>query len=123
MTRNDTSIATAEPSAEPSAIPLACVPDAIPAADRPAHFALGRRLFATAVRGRRELTDGVELRLDIAALPQLVRWMDNERRCCPFLTFGIEVGPGDADVRLRLTGPEGTRAFLAAELPFLDSHT
>lgn len=42
--------------------------------------------------------------------------MDNERRCCPFLAFAIELPPGEGALTLRLAGPEGVREFLAAEL-------
>lgn len=36
-----------------------------------------------------------------------------ERRCCPFLTFALTAEPGGGPVRLSLTGPSGTREFLA----------
>jgi hypothetical protein len=37
-----------------------------------------------------------------------------ERRCCSFRRFQITVEPGGAPVTLDITGPEGTREFLAA---------
>jgi hypothetical protein len=45
-----------------------------------------------------------------------MRFVSNERLCCPFLEFGITIAPANGPVWLRLTGPEGTRAFLEAEL-------
>jgi hypothetical protein len=39
-----------------------------------------------------------------------------ERRCCPFLRFDLSVEPGEGPVRLALTGPPGTREFLATWL-------
>lgn len=39
-----------------------------------------------------------------------------ERRCCRFLRFTLTVEPDDGVVRLVLTGPQGTREFLAAWL-------
>lgn len=42
--------------------------------------------------------------------------MDNECRCCPFLGFTLELLPDDGPLTLRLTGPDGVREFLAAEL-------
>ena len=43
------------------------------------------------------------------------RFVANERRCCPFLTFTLELAPDGGPLWLRLTGPAGTRAFLEAE--------
>jgi hypothetical protein len=37
-----------------------------------------------------------------------------ERRCCEFLRFQITVEPGGGAVTLDLTGPPGTREFVAA---------
>jgi len=96
---------------------LACVADAIAADERPGHFRLLHRLFTTAVRERRELPDGRAFRFDADALGDLARWIDNERRCCPFLAFGLELGANGGPIWLRLTGPDGTHAFLDAELP------
>jgi hypothetical protein len=102
---------------EPGVPPLACVPGAIPAADRPAHFALIRHLFGEVAEGREALADGYAFRFPPAALESLARFVANERKCCPFLTFVLEVSPAEGPLRLRLTGPEGTPAFLEAELP------
>jgi hypothetical protein len=99
-----------------SAAPLACVPGAIPEAERPAHFALIAELFGGAVRERRELADGYAFRFAPERLDGVMRFVANERLCCPFLEFGITVSPADGPVWLRLTGPEGTRAFLDAEM-------
>lgn len=101
----------------PPTSPLACVPGAIPAADRSAHFALATTLFTGALRERRTLPNGYSYRFDADSVDDLLRWMANERRCCPFLTFAIEVAPSAGPVWLTLTGPDGTREFLDAELP------
>jgi hypothetical protein len=104
------------PRAVPAA-PLACVPGAIPAAERPAHFQRLTRLFTDAVRERRELPDGRAFRFDAHALDELARWIAHERRCCPFLRFAVDVAPDGGPVWVSLTGPPGTREFLRAELP------
>ena len=96
---------------------LACVPGAIAAADRSAHFALATKLFTVTLRQRHTLPDGYAYRFDAESVDDLLRWMANERRCCPFLTFAIEVAPAEGAVSLTLTGPDGTREFLDAELP------
>lgn len=97
-------------------LPLACVPGAIPAEERPAHFALLERLFGAGVLARDGLADGYEFRFDAARLDDLARFVGNERKCCPFLSFALTLPAGDDAVRLRMTGPKGTRAFLEAEL-------
>ena len=96
--------------------PLACVPGAIPAAERAAHFQRLTRLFTTAAREKRQAPDGYSYRFDADAFDDLARWIANERRCCPFLTFALELTPDDGPIWVRLTGPEGTQAFLDAEL-------
>jgi hypothetical protein len=99
--------------------PIACTPAAIPAAERPAHFALLERLFTTELRERRTLADGGEgyaYRFDAGAFDDLARWITNERRCCAFLRFAVELEPADGAIWVSLTGPAGTHAFLDAEL-------
>ena len=97
--------------------PLACVPGAIPAAERAGHFRLIRRLFGGALRERRALPDGYAYRFDADLLDDVARWAANERRCCPFLTFALDLSPDEGPLWLRLTGPHGTPPFLDAELP------
>ena len=97
--------------------PLACIPGAIPAGERRAHFALLSRLFGAELRERREVPGGCAYRFDADAFDDVARWAANERRCCPFLTFTLELAPDEGPLWVRLTGPEGTRAFLEAELP------
>ena len=105
----------AEPA--PAELPLACIPAAIPATERRAHFALLERLFTAELRERRALADGYAFRFDAAAFDDLARWITNERRCCPFLAFALELAPADGPIWVRLTGPAGTHDFLDAELP------
>ena len=45
-----------------------------------------------------------------------LRFVGNERHCCPFLGFAIEILPENGVLWLRLAGPAGTRAFLDEEL-------
>jgi hypothetical protein len=98
-------------------IALACVPGAIPAAERPGHFALLNRLFADHAQERRDVAGGYAFRFDAACLDDVARFVGRERLCCPFLTFSIELSALDGPLWLRLTGPDGTREFLDAELP------
>src|SRR5437764_12642129 len=63
-----------------------------------------------------ELANGY--RLQFAAngdmLPLIAQTLDAERQCCRFLRFQVTVEPADGPITLDLTGPDGTRAFLAA---------
>ncbi len=102
---------------------LACVPSAIPSSERAAHFALVGRLFGSAVRERRRLDDGYAFRFDADAFDDVACWVANERRCCPFLAFSLELAPDGGALWVKLTGPEGTAAFLDAELPALADTT
>lgn len=97
------------------ALPLACVPAAIPAAERSAHFALARTIFTDLARQRQDLRNGYAFRFDAAELETLSRFIANERKCCPFMTFELEIAPASGPIWLRMTGPEGTRAVLDAE--------
>jgi hypothetical protein len=99
-----------------STIQLACVPDAIPAEKRAAHFALIAELLTREVREQREINGGYEFRFDADAFVPVTRFVATERLCCPFLEFSVEVTPGAGPLWLRLTGPAGTKEFLDEEL-------
>jgi hypothetical protein len=58
----------------------------------------------------------------IGGATELARFLTNERRCCPFLSFDIAIASNGGPVWLHITGPEGTREFLAAELPGFGSN-
>jgi len=62
------------------------------------------------------LPDGVRLRFraDGDILSEVARTIDAERQCCRFLRFAITVEPDAGPMTLELTGPSGTREFLAA---------
>lgn len=48
-----------------------------------------------------------------AWIRQLADMVDLEHQCCPFLKFSITVEPADGPVWLEMTGPQGTKEFLA----------
>jgi hypothetical protein len=101
--------------------PLACDSAAIPVVNRQAHFELIQRLFGNLALGRASVPGGYRFRFDAEALGQIADFVENERKCCPFLAFLIAVD-GDADwIWLQLTGPAGTREFLDTELPWRES--
>jgi hypothetical protein len=97
-------------------VPVACVPGAIPEAERKAHFVLAERLFGELAVDRLPLTDGYQLRLPVATLGAVAQFLANERLCCPFMRFVIAVEPGIDTIALTMTGPPGTREIIDAEL-------
>lgn len=95
---------------------LSCVPDAIDPAKRPEHFARIERLFRHAVLACTDVVDGYEFVLDVAEFGEVARFVGLERKCCPFLSFGLDLPAGEDRIRLRIHGPPGSRDLIAAEL-------
>ena len=97
--------------------PIACRLDAFGPRERKRHAALSRELRAR-VQAVEELPRGLAFRFaeDPDFSRRLVEWVSLERRCCPFLEFELQLGEGDEPLVLRLTGGEGVKGFLAAEL-------
>lgn len=95
---------------------LVCVPGAIPTEERPAHQALFGQLFGEAAEDREAIPNGYAFRFSPELLDALARFVSNERKCCPFLEFTIQVTPDGGPMWLRVTGPAGTPEFLEAEL-------
>jgi hypothetical protein len=60
--------------------------------------------------------DGIRLRFagNRDTLAAIVKAVDAERLCCRFLRFGITVEPDGGPMLLELSGPPGTRDFVAA---------
>jgi hypothetical protein len=65
---------------------------------------------------RRELPGGYGFPLDGSAirLSQAAEWMEQERKCCPFLTMELETTGRELDFWIRLSGPEGAEELLAS---------
>lgn len=74
-------------------IGLACVPSAIPAAQRARHFVLARELLNKQATERADLPNGYAFQFAADKLVELVRFIDNERKCCPFMTFDLQIAP------------------------------
>lgn len=68
-----------------------------------------------------EVADGYEFQFpsDAHTLQVVAEWIGNERLCCPFFRFDIRLGPGP--MILKISGPEGVKQFIQAELPGLVS--
>jgi hypothetical protein len=61
--------------------------------------------------------------LTVQRLSLLVDVIRNERLCCPFLEFAVGLAGSHDRLTLEMTGPEGTRELLAAELGLQAQHT
>ena len=96
---------------------LVCIPDAIPREERSGHFALAKELFERLAIAQKDLPDGYAVHFPSTSFQQLATFVNNERRCCPAIRFELDVSPDGEPIVLRMTGPEGAREFLKAELP------
>jgi hypothetical protein len=65
----------------------------------------------------REVANGYEFTFPNQSelIIKIAEFISNERLCCPFLKFSLNVFSNDEPVSLTLTGPIGTREFLRAE--------
>jgi hypothetical protein len=99
-----------------SAVVLACDTHTLDPITRTRHFIWIRYQLPRLVREVTDLPDGFGLKFSAADLGSVVTFMDRERRCCPFLRFELTLLPGEEVFWLRLTGPEGVKRFLRAEL-------
>ena len=63
--------------------------------------------------------DGAQLEFTAApgVVTRIAGVVERERYCCQFLDFRLEVAAGAGPVRLALSGPTGTGAFLAGLHP------
>jgi hypothetical protein len=100
----------------PGAPELVCLPSAIASAERQAHFALARELFDRRAEERTALSNGYVVRFHSDVFEAVARFVANERKCCPFMSFELTISPDSGPLWLRMTGPEGTRSVLDAEL-------
>jgi hypothetical protein len=94
-----------------------CDLTAIPAAVREQHIANAPRIFQAAEEIR-ELPDGYAFRLpnEPEMFMALVHFVENERRCCPFWSFGLTVEPRGGPLWLSLTGGEDAKLLLTTAL-------
>jgi hypothetical protein len=49
------------------------------------------------------------------SISELADWVTAEGKCCPFFDFHIDLERGGTLLCLRLTGPEGIKAFIRSE--------
>jgi len=96
---------------------LACDLTAIPASEREEHITNSPQLFSTAQEVR-ELPNGYAIRFlnDSGKFLTVAKYIENERLCCPFFDFGLDVESNGGALWLRLTGGEGVKELLKATL-------
>lgn len=104
-------------SAETDPVVLACDLNALTREQRHRHQAVLAQLRES-VQEVRELEAGYSFRYPAegAVILLLAEFVSLERLCCPFLSFTLEVKAQRAPVWLSLTGVEGVKLFLRAEL-------
>jgi hypothetical protein len=68
--------------------------------------------------GHEPMPDGLRLRFAASGetLSSIAKAIEAERHCCRFLRFTLTVEPDEGQFTLDLTGPQGTREFVAALL-------
>lgn len=96
---------------------FACDMTVFSSAEREEHLATIREVFS-AIREIRELPDGYAFRFENEerTLAQVATFVAKERRCCPFFGFRIEVEPEGGPVWLSMTGEDGIKPFIRAEV-------
>jgi hypothetical protein len=97
-------------------IPLACNLDALDSESRSTHLANAGRLLSDVAQERRETADSLSFRFTAEDYPRIAEFIANERLCCPFFRFVLDVSPAQGEIWLHISGQEGAAAFLQAEL-------
>ena len=96
--------------------PLVCNMDVFTPAQREVHIHNTIELIQ-AVQRVREVENGYEFTFpnESVIISKIAEFISNERLCCPFLNFTLDVPSNTEVVALSLTGPIGTQEFLRAE--------
>jgi len=97
--------------------PFVCDMNAIDPAERERHIATAIEVFR-AVQLIQELPNGYAFRLpnETSLLLKTAEFIANERLCCPFFGFKVEIEPEGGPLWLHLTGSEGVKPFIQAEI-------
>lgn len=97
--------------------PFACDMTAIAPEQRGAHVATIKKLFG-AVQNTRELPDGYAFALpkESDVLLTAAEFIVNERLCCPFFTFSLDIERENGVVWLSLRGRDVVKPFIMAEV-------
>lgn len=98
--------------------PFACNRTALDAPARKRHFDELGPALRDRIKNVRELRDGFafEFPSDTATFHLVSEWVEGERLCCPFFDIDIHVEREGGNLWLRLTGREGVKEFIQADL-------
>jgi hypothetical protein len=98
--------------------PFACDPSALTPQTRKRHFDELDPALRARKRSIRELGDGFEFEFpsDPATFQLVSEWAASERLCCPFFDIHLHVEGEGGSLWLRLTGREGVKQFVQADL-------
>jgi hypothetical protein len=98
-----------------STIPLACNMNVFTPEQREVHIQTTLNLFQ-ACQEIQEIENGYQFAFsnESKCITQIAEFIANERLCCPFLTFNLNISNNER-LSLSLTGPEGVQEFLRAE--------
>jgi hypothetical protein len=109
---------TASTAAAKKPVVFACNMKAMSSAQRKRHTEVLSPALQSAKLNVNELTDGYAFQFpsDAKTYQTVAEWVGNERLCCPFFDFDIRVGDESAPMSLRITGPDGVKQFIKAEL-------
>ncbi len=96
--------------------PLICNLGVSTPAQREAHLQTTTQLMQ-AKQDVQKVTNGYEFSFpnESELIAKTADFISNERLCCPFLTFTLNVTSNSESFSLALTGPVGTQEFLRAE--------
>jgi hypothetical protein len=96
--------------------PIACTPKALDESQRARQKTL-LAIIQKKVMKTEELSHGYALKLpnDHATFLEAAEWVSLERKCCAFAEFNLEWRLDDS-VWVKLTGKEGVKEVLAAEM-------
>ena len=96
--------------------PLACNMGVFTPEQREDHIRVTTQLVK-AMQSVREIQNGYEFVFPNEShyITGVGEFIANERLCCPFLEFGLNIKSNDPSISLSLTGPAGTQEFLRAE--------
>lgn len=96
--------------------PLVCNMGIFTPAQRESHIQTTTELIQ-AVQNVQEIENGYEFTFpnETEFISRIAEFISNERLCCPFLKFTLNIVSNTEPVSLSLTGPLGTQEFLRAE--------
>jgi hypothetical protein len=98
--------------------PIACNLKGLTSQQRQQLVQSGQHVIS-AITAARELSDGYAFRVDPAkaSLPDVARWLDLWRLCCPFYEFQIDFHAADADIWLSVKGRPGVKEYISVDVP------